>query len=155
MICCRRRAAYGNDHAGICLSDILHEVLLLLGLIPSESLAPLTAVSRKCRREVHEHFRYIAVLHQGHIHTLARGTWPRLLVWHVGYLKRYSCVWRYTLPSTSDAVITLLAKGHWPKLQELQLDRGSISAAGIARLHHAFALCSCSLYSAGLSSATV
>ena len=88
-------------------------------------------------------------LHQGHIQTLARGNWPGLVVWHIGDLKKYSCVWCYSLPNASDAAIALLAKGHWPKLQELQLDGGSISAAGIAQLHYAFALRSCSLHSVG------
>ena len=62
----------------------------------------------------------------------------------------------YSLPSVSDAAISLLAKGHWPKLLELHPDGGSISAAGIAQLHEAFVLIdSFSLHIIGLSSETI
>lgn len=159
LTCCYRgRAGSGVERVGMCLFDILHEVPMLLELLPSESLAALLAVSRQYRTQIHEHVRYIAVPDQEHIQTLVRGTWPRLAVWHVGGCQGLmACigVWRYTLPNASDAAVSLLAKGHWPQLGEMQLDRGSISAAGIAQLHHTFALRSCSLYSVGLTSAAL
>lgn len=156
VTCCRGRAASGVERAGVCLFDILHEVPMLLELLPSKSLAALLAVSRQQRTQIYEHVRHITVPDQEHIQTLVRGAWLRLVVWHVGGLMGCIGVWRYSLPNASDAAVSLLAKGfRRSELGELQLDRGSISAAGIAQLHHAFALRSCSLYSVGLSSAAL
>lgn len=54
-----------------------------------------------------------------------------------------------TCPMQVTRLFLLLAEGHcnWPNVQKLHLDSGCISAAGIAQLHHASVLCSCSLYS--------
>lgn len=95
---------------------------MLLELMPSESLAALLAVSRQHRRQVHEHVRYITVPDQEHIQTLVRGTWPRLVVWHVGGLRGCIGPWRCSLPNASDAAVLLLAKGHWLVSQQVILE---------------------------------
>lgn len=121
---------------------------MLVKLMPSVSLAAVQqlAVSGQHCVWTREHIRYIAVLDQKHTQMQVAllcsvACWgPEGELWclalHLAQARR-----------ASDAAVLLLAKGHWPKVQELQLGRGSISAACLPQLHHAFALRSCSLQS--------
>ena len=120
------------------LTDLMHEVPHLLDVMPSSSLAALLAVSRTHRRQIHEHVWQIAVPDQAHSKTLITGTWPRLQKWWVGDsldpagVQAATC---YSLANANDAVLLLLAKGYLPGVTHLCLSKGSISAAGMARLH--------------------
>lgn len=115
------------------LSKILQAVPVLLDLLPLKSLAALLAVNQAHCRQVYDHVRHIAVPDQTHIETLVRGTWPRLLAWHIGdSLTVHSPAGKHSivccsLPNASDAAVLVLAKGDWPRLGELQLNGGSIS----------------------------
>lgn len=62
-----------SSAAVLSLLEVLHEVPLLLDIMPSQSRASLVAVSRAHRRQVHEHVRRIAIPDHEHIQTLFRG----------------------------------------------------------------------------------
>ena len=133
----------------LSLSDVLHEVPLLLDLIPTDSLAALLAVNQKHRRQIHEYVRHIAVPDQDHVQTLVNGTWPSLVSWYFGrssIMRLYPIAWaplvyspptRYSVRNASDAAVSLLVKGHAPEMQHVTLKEGFISPAGIAQLHQA------------------
>ena len=129
-----------------------------------DSLAALLAVNQTHCRQIHNHVKYIAVA------TLVK-PWPSLLTWnlgHSGILHPEHTMWPPYRPSTtcystlqaSDETVSLLLKeypGQGCRMQYLMLSGGSISAAGIAQLHHASCnrLQSCCLRNVGLSSAAI
>ena len=67
----------------LSLLDVLHEVPLLLDLMPSSSLAALVAVSQAHRGQIQNYVTRIAIPHHDHLQTLFRGVWPRLESWQI------------------------------------------------------------------------
>lgn len=153
-----------SQPVALSLSDVLHEVPLLLELIPSDSLAALLAVNQTHRRQIHEHVRHIVLPDQEHIQTLVNGSWPSLVSWHLGdsmllqpHTSFCSSPTRYSSHNASDAAVSLLIKGYAPEMQDVTLSDGSITAAGIAQLHRAGwnRLQSCCLRRVELTSAAI
>lgn len=114
----------------LSLFDILHEVPLLLDLMPAKSLAALVAVNQAHRRQVHNHVSRIAIPDQGHIQTLFQGVWPRLRCWQIGDSLQ-------TFPDGTYSDEYFSTSTDLLELEYLTLCEGSITAAiVIARLHH-------------------
>lgn len=116
----------------LSLSDILHEVPLLLDLMPAKSLAALVAVNPALRRQVHHHVRTIAIPDHEHIQTLFRGVWPRLVFWRIAHRLQ-------NLPGSTHSGFTTptsYSRAGLLELKALTLCEGSMTAADVvAQLH--------------------
>ena len=112
----------------LSLVDILHEVPLLLDLLPAKSLAALVAVNQAHRRQVHNHVSRVAIPDHEHVQTLFRGVWPRVKSWQIGDRLQ---TWPDGTHSDNYSSTALI------KLRFLTLCEGSLTAAGVAaQLHH-------------------
>ena len=133
----------------LSLFDVLHEVPLLLELMPAKSLAALVAVNRAHRQQIHNHVTQIAIPDHEHIQTLFRGGWPRLLFWQISdklqtypdgtHSRSYTGVGlhemrRLTLCEGSMTAAGVVAQLHcvsWSTLQMCRIQSGGLSCAGI------------------------
>ena len=133
----------------LSLVDILHEVPLLLDLMPAKSLAALVAVNQAHRQQIHNHVSRIAVPDHEHIQTLFRGVWPRLSFWQIGNNLQ-------TYPDGTHSRSYTSTGLH--KLRHLTLCEGSMTAAGVAAQLHCVSWSSlqmCRIQSVGLSCAGI
>ena len=132
----------------LSLFDILHEVPLILDLMPSNSLAALVAVSRAHRRQVHNHVSKIAIPDHDHIQTLFRGVWPRLQFWQMGDRLQLFPEGTYSGSIDSEAAVL--------RMKSMTLCEGSMTAAHmVAQLHDnsCSTLQSCWIKKVGISTA--
>lgn len=133
----------------LSLFDVLHEVQLLLELMPAKSLAALVAVNRAHRQQIHNHVTRSAIPDHEHIQTLFRSVWPRLLFWQIGNNLQTYTDGTHSKSYTSTAL---------HELRRLTLSEGSMTAAGtVAQLHCVSwsTLQMCRIQSAGLSCAGI
>ena len=133
----------------LSLFDVLHEVPLLLDLIPATSLAALVAVSQAHRQQIHDYVTRIAIPDHEHIQTLFTGVWPCLKSWQIG--NRLQTCPRGTHSYNYSGAGLL-------ELRFLTLCEGSMTAAGVvAQLHHVSqsTLRVCRIRSVGLSCAGI